>query len=116
MVVNEDAPPLTPQAFHILVTLAGGDQHGYAIMQEVAARTGGRVRLQPGTIYGTIKRLLDQGWIAEPRVNERPAGGDARRRCYRLTERGRAVAKAEAARLQQSLSHARQYGLVAKAT
>jgi DNA-binding PadR family transcriptional regulator len=108
--------PLSPQVFHILVALAGGDQHGYAIMREVAALSGGKDRLSPGTLYGSVKRMLEQGLIVELRQSERPAGpdDDRRRRYYRLTPFGRKVAKAEAARLADSLEHARVYGLAPK--
>jgi DNA-binding PadR family transcriptional regulator len=111
-----DLIPLSPQVFHILVALAGGDLHGYAIMQEVAARSGGKLRLSPGTLYGSIKRLLEQGAIAELSDRERPGGrgDDERRRYYRLTSFGRNVAKAEAARLAESLEQARVYGLAPK--
>ncbi len=118
MSADRDGPvtgllPLSPQVFHILVALAGGDQHGYAIMQDVAARSGGKLRLSPGTLYGSVKRMLEQGLIAELRQNERPSGADddERRRYYRLTPRGRKVARAEAARLAEALEHARAYGL-----
>jgi DNA-binding PadR family transcriptional regulator len=111
-----DLLPLSPQVFHILVALAGGDQHGYAIMQDVAARSGGRLRLSPGTLYGSVKRMMEQGLIAELRTSERPreADDDGRRRYYRLTPFGRKVAKAEAARLAEALEHAREYGLAPK--
>lgn len=109
-----DLLPLSPQVFHMLCSLAGGDQHGYAIMQEVAALSDGKERLSPGTLYGSIKRLLEQGLIVELRSNERPADDDQRRRYYRLTPFGRKVAKAEAARLQDSLEKARTYGLAPK--
>ena len=95
--------PLTPQVFHLLVALAERDLHGYAIMQDVAARTGGKLRLSPGTLYGSIKRLLEQGLIVELEA-------DDRRRYYRLTPFGRKVAKAEAARLMELVDQARQYG------
>jgi DNA-binding PadR family transcriptional regulator len=100
----------------MLCALAGGDQHGYAIMQEVAALSGGKERLSPGTLYGSIKRMLEQGLIVELRQSERPAGGedDRRRRYYRLTQFGRKVAKAEAVRLADSLENARTYGLAPK--
>jgi DNA-binding PadR family transcriptional regulator len=107
----DDLLPLSPQVFHILIALAAGDQHGYPIMQEVAARTGGRVRLSPGTLYGCIKRMLEQGVIVE--LN---AGDDERRRYYRLTAFGRKVARAEAARLAESLEQARIHGLAPKLT
>jgi len=111
-----DLLPLSPQVFHILVALAGGDQHGYAIMQDVAARSAGKLRLSPGTLYGSIKRMLDQGLIVELRTSERPeaADDDGRRRYYRLTPFGRKVAKAEAARLADALEQARMYGLAPK--
>ena len=67
--------PLSPQVFHILVALAGGDQHGYAIMQDVAERSGGKLRLSPGTLYGSVKRMLEQGLVAELRPSERPGLG-----------------------------------------
>ncbi|HEY2016999.1 MAG TPA: helix-turn-helix transcriptional regulator [Bryobacteraceae bacterium] len=108
-----DLIPLSPQVFHILIALAGGDQHGYAIMQEVAARSGGKLRLSPGTLYGSIKRMLDQGVVVELHDRERPGAGvdDERRRYYRLTPFGRKVAMAEAARMKDSLEQARIYGL-----
>jgi len=108
--------PLSPQVFHILVALAGGDLHGYAIMQDVADRSGGRLRLSPGTLYGSVKRMLEQGLIVELRRSERPdaADDDERRRYYRLTPFGRKVARAEAARLADSLEQARAYGLAPK--
>ena len=90
---------LSPQVFHILVALAARDQHGYGIMQDVATRTGGSVKLSPGTLYGSIKRMLEQGFIVELRDSERPDEDldDERRRYYRLTAAGRKAAKAEAA-------------------
>jgi DNA-binding PadR family transcriptional regulator len=101
--------PLSAQAFHILVALAGGDQHGYGIMQDVAARTGGKIQLSAGTLYGAIQRLLEQGYIVEMRGG---AGSAAdRRRVYRLTPLGRKAARAEAGRLAELLEQARQYGL-----
>jgi len=104
--------PLTAQVFHILVALADRDQHGYSIMQDVAARTGGKVRLNAGTLYGLIGRMLEQGMIVELNSRERPSlSSDERRRCYRLTPFGRKVAKAEASRLAELLEQARPYGL-----
>jgi len=110
----EDLIPLSPQVFHILIALAAGEQHGYAIMQDVAARTGGKLRLSPGTLYGSIKRMLEQGLIEELRTRERPADDDERRRYYRLTPFGRKVATLEAARLAETLEQARSYGLAPK--
>lgn len=90
--------PLPTAAFHILLALAAGDCHGYGIIQEVEARTKGALRLSPGTLYRTIQRLLEQGLIEEPRRLARPQG-DPRRRYYRLTLLGSAVARAETRRL-----------------
>jgi DNA-binding PadR family transcriptional regulator len=108
--------PLTPQVFHILVALADRDQHGYSIMQDVAERTGGAMRLSPGTLYGSIKRMLEQGLIVELRYKDRPdaQNDDERRRYYQLTPFGRKVAKAEAARLSEMVEQARVYGLAPK--
>jgi DNA-binding PadR family transcriptional regulator len=109
----ESLLPLSPQVFHILVALADRDRHGYSIMQDVASRTGGKVRLSAGTLYGCVQRLLEQGLIMELSDRERPAPSkdDERRRYYRLTPFGRKVARAEADRLAQLLEHARAYGL-----
>ncbi len=92
--------PLKPNWFHVLLSLADQEQHGYGIMQEVLARTDGKVRLWPATLYGTLKRLIDEDLIAES--EERPAADldDARRRYYRLTRFGRRVLAAESARLE----------------
>ena len=106
--------PLPQAAFHILVALAQGDRHGYAIMQDVAAGTGGNLKLNPGTLYTTIRRLLEQGLVIELDERPDPEEDDERRRYYRLTGMGREVAKAEAARIQQTLAFARQAGLVQK--
>jgi DNA-binding PadR family transcriptional regulator len=104
--------PLPPVTFHILVALADGDRHGYAIIQDVAARTDGELKIQAGTLYRSIQRMLEQGLVAEKRT--RPAIGedDERRRYYRLTPFGRAVAQAEARRLAQMVRLARASGLV----
>lgn len=111
-----DLLPLSPQVFHILVALAGRDQHGYGIMQDVAERTQGKLRLSAGTLYGCIKRMLDKGLMVELRETERPAprSDDERRRYYRLTPLGRKLATAEAARLTELLEQARTYGLAPK--
>jgi DNA-binding PadR family transcriptional regulator len=109
-------PPLSPQAFHILVALADRDQHGYGIMLDVAERTGGKLRLSAGTLYGSVKRLLEQGLIVELRENQRPDKNldDDRRRYYRLTPLGRKAAKAEVKRMSELLEQARAHGLVEK--
>ena len=103
--------PLPTASFHILIALADRDRHGYSIMQDIAARTDGKLRLSPGTLYGSIKRLLETGLIAE--LDERPDRDydDERRRYYRLTPFGRAVADAEVERLSRMLKGARAYGL-----
>jgi DNA-binding PadR family transcriptional regulator len=97
--------PLTPVAFEILLALADGEQHGYRIMQEVESRSDGRVTLHPGTLYRALARLLESGLIEE--LDERPADDDERRRYYRLTSLGIAVAKAEADRLASQVATAR---------
>jgi DNA-binding PadR family transcriptional regulator len=89
--------PLSPPVFHILLALADGERHGYSIMQEIGERTGQRVKLGPGTLYGALKRMLDDGWIEELEGD----GEDERRRSYRLTASGRKVARAEAQRLEE---------------
>ena len=90
--------PLPTAAFHILLALSARDCHGYGIIQDVEARTSGALRLSPGTLYRTIQRLLEQGLIEEPRKPSRP-GSDPRRRYYRITRLGTAVARAETRRL-----------------
>ncbi|MEJ2082059.1 MAG: PadR family transcriptional regulator [Acidobacteriota bacterium] len=103
--------PLPTASFHILVALADRDRHGYAIMQDVAARTQGKVRLGPGTLYSSIRRMLEQGLVEEVRENPDPENHDERRRYYRLTQLGRRVATAEARRLKDLLNQARATGL-----
>src|SRR6516162_3716405 len=105
-----DFLPLPVATFHILMTLADGDRHGYAIIQDIALRTGGEIRLSAGTLYRSIQRMLEQGLIVETR--ERPAADidDERRRYYRLTGLGTAVAKAETARLAKLVRLARMSG------
>ena len=93
----EELLPLQPAMFHILVALAERERHGYGIMQEVAAQTEGKMRISPGTLYGSIKRMIDQGLIHEC---------DERRRYYCITPFGRAVAGAETARLSKLIGHA----------
>jgi DNA-binding PadR family transcriptional regulator len=108
--------PLPSAAFHILVALAEGDRHGYAIMQDVAEGTAGRLKLNPGTLYTTIRRLLDQGLVVELDERPDPDEDDERRRYYRLSDNGREVARAEANRLQQMLAFARHAGVLRKPT
>jgi DNA-binding PadR family transcriptional regulator len=100
--------PLRPAVLHILLALADRERHGYGIMREVEGRTGGETRLGPGTLYGSIKRMLADGLIEES--DERPdtALDDQRRRYYRITDFGRRVAGAEAERLADLVSTARE--------
>jgi DNA-binding PadR family transcriptional regulator len=106
----DDLLPLQPAAFHILLSLATDDRHGYAIIQDVAARTGGEVKLSAGTLYRSIQRMLDQDLIVE--LRRRPAADqdDERRRYYRITEHGREVAEAEARRLAALIRLAKASG------
>jgi DNA-binding PadR family transcriptional regulator len=101
-------------AFHILLAVADRERHGYAIMQDVHARTDGELRLGPGTLYGSIKRLLADGLIEE--LDDRPdrERDDVRRRYYRITRLGRKAAIEESARLTALLRHARALGLARK--
>src|ERR1700685_3637106 len=93
--------PLKAQWFHIMVSLAGGEQHGYGIMQDVLNRTTGKVRLWPATLYGSIKRLIEADLIEESDERPAPELDDARRRYYRLTTLGKRVLDAECERLQE---------------
>lgn len=105
---------LSRDTFHILVALADKDRHGYSIMQEVSARTGGTVRLSPSTLYSAIKRLLEEGLIEELAERPDPDHDDERRRYYRLTKAGRKAAADEAAHLEKLLADARSSGLLPK--
>jgi DNA-binding PadR family transcriptional regulator len=101
---------LPAAAFHILLAVSDRERHGYAIMRDVHARTGGRVRLGPGTLYGSIKRLLAEGLIEELDDRPDPDRDDVRRRYYRITRLGRKVATEESSRLAALLRHARAMG------
>lgn len=105
--------PLTPAVFHILTALADGEKHGYSIMKDVEAQTGGRMKLGPGTLYGSIKRMLQSGLIAESGERPDPALDDERRRYYRLSAAGRAALTAELERLEQAVAAARRKHLLA---
>ena len=106
----ESLLPLPAATFHILLALTVEDRHGYAIIQDVEARTGGELRLSPGTLYRSIQRMLEQGLLVETRDRPEPEHDDERRRYYRITPFGTAVAKAEARRLTQLLRMARAKG------
>ena len=101
---------LPPATFYILLALAEEDRHGYAIIQDVALRTGGELKLSAGTLYRSIQRMLDQGLIVETRDRPAPEDDDERRRYYRITPEGAAAAKAEARRLAQLVKMARAVG------
>ncbi len=104
------ALPLSPSAFHILLALAEGERHGYSISKEVEAATDGLVKLPPGTLYRLIKQMSADGWINEAGHDD--AGEDQRRRNYRLTDRGRRIAEAEAQRLDELVRIARERKLL----
>ncbi len=102
--------PLPAATFHILLALADDDRHGYAIIQDVAARTGGELQMSAGTLYRSIHRMLEQGLLLETSERPAPDEDDERRRYYRITPFGTAVASAEARRLAQLLRMARAAG------
>ena len=108
----EEFLPLTPGMFHILLALADKERHGYHIMQEVEERTEGKVRLGPGTLYGSIKRMLSEGLVEETDERPDPDLDDQRRRYYRLTDLGYRVATAEAERLAHLVKAARLKNLI----
>lgn len=112
----DDFLPLTPAVFHVLLALSGGEQHGYAIMREVAESTGGQIKMGPGTLYGTIKRLLEAQLIEESDERPDPHLDDERRRYYRLTGVGEQVVKAEARRYAGIVAIARGKRLIGKSS
>ena len=103
--------PLPAATFHILMAVADQDRHGYAIIQDVAMRTGGELKLSAGTLYRSIQRMLEQGLLIETRERPDPDEDDERRRYYRITPLGTAVARAEARRLADLVRMARARGL-----
>jgi DNA-binding PadR family transcriptional regulator len=107
-------PPLTPAVFHVLLALTEGERHGYAIMQEVADSTEGRMKMGPGTLYGTIKRLLEARMIEESDQRPDPEMDDERRRYYRLTGLGERAVWAEALRYAEIAAIARRKQLLGK--
>jgi DNA-binding PadR family transcriptional regulator len=109
-----EMPPLTPAVFHVLLALADGERHGYAIMREVAKNTGGRIKMGPGTLYGTIKRLLEARMIEESDERPDPDLDDERRRYYRLSGLGQRAARAEALRYAAMAEVARRKRLIRK--
>src|SRR5437762_897026 len=107
--------PLPPATFHILLALMDQDRHGYAIIQDVEARTRGELRMSAGTLYRSIARMVEQGLIAEV-AKRRTIVDDARRRYYRLTPFGTACARAEMRRMSELVRLGRQRGLTPEAT
>lgn len=101
-------PPLTPAVMHVLLSLSGGDRHGYGILKDVRRQSEGRVKLGPGTIYGTLQRLMELGWVEE---TDAPATVDERRKYYRLTRAGRDAVKAEVDRLEALVRAARAHAI-----
>ncbi len=108
----ESLLPLQPATFHILLSLSTEDRHGYAIIQDVAARTDGAVKLSAGTLYRSIQRMLDQDLLLEVQPRPTPGYDDERRRYYRITACGEAVARAEARRLASLVRLAKASGFV----
>jgi len=108
--------PLQPTSFHILLSLADEDRHGYAIIQDIARRTNGEVKLSAGTLYRSIQRLQEQGLIIETRTRPAPKDDDERRRYYSITPMGEATAEAEVRRLHSLLKMARSCGVVPRTT
>ncbi len=104
--------PLPPATFHILLTLAGGERHGYGIMQEVDQRTNSAIKLGPGTLYGTLKKLLESDLVEEVEAHSDLTINEERRRYYRLTQLGERVARYEAQRLASLVNAAREQGLL----
>ena len=98
---QSELPSLSPAYFHILLSLGAGDRHGYAIKREVALRTGGKLKLGPGVLYGSINAMLELGLIEETEERPDPHLDDERRRYYRITTLGRKAAQAEAARMRE---------------
>jgi len=107
--------PLPTAVFHILIALADRERHGYSIMQDVAGRTNGKVQLSAGTLYSSVRRMLEQGLIEELADSPDPSSTDERRRYYRLTRFGKRAATAEVERLNSLVSQARATGLVSGA-
>lgn len=113
MTENTSQQPLTPAVFHILLALVDGEKHGYSIMKEVETQSQGKIKMGPGTLYGSIKRMLSAGFIEEADERPDPTLDDERRRYYRLSDRGKKVLSAESQRLEQAVKVARQKQILA---
>lgn len=111
--MSDSQAPLTAAMFNVLLALSDGEKHGYAILKDVETQTNGEVQLSTGTLYGIIKRLVNDGWIVEARRRPPAADDDQRRRYYRLTAEGRQVAVAEAQRMEKLIDRARSKRLIA---
>jgi DNA-binding PadR family transcriptional regulator len=106
--------PLTPAVFHVLLSLARGEKHGYGILKDVLGQTNQKVRLGPGTLYGTLQRLMTSGWVEQA---DAPRGSlDERRRFYRLTRAGRGALEVEVERLEALVRMARAHGTAPRAS
>jgi DNA-binding PadR family transcriptional regulator len=106
--------PLTPPVFHILLALADGERHGYAIMRDVASQTNGSLQMGPGTLYGCLKRMLAAGLVEEADERPDPEIDDERRRYYRMTRLGRESLRAEARRLADAVAAAKTKRILAR--
>ena len=104
--------PLTPAVFHILLALTDGEKHGYAIMKDVEVQTSGRIKMGPGTLYGSIKRMLAARLIEESGERPAPELDDERRRYYRITAQGQSVVAAESQRLARAVKTAQEKGIL----
>ncbi|HEX4794036.1 MAG TPA: helix-turn-helix transcriptional regulator [Humisphaera sp.] len=111
--MTNESSPLTPAELQILLSLADGEQHGYGIMQEVAGRTDGRTKIGPGTLYGTIKRLLAAGMIVESARRPDPRLDDQRRRYYRITAAGKRALAEEIRAMADIVALARKRRILA---
>lgn len=111
--ISNEFQPLTPAVFHILIALVDGEKHGYAIMKDVETQTSGRIKMGPGTLYGSIKRMQAAGLIEESDNRPDPEMDDERRRYYKLSELGREVVKNESMRLEELVRIARKKHVLA---
>lgn len=116
MTNDEDSPALTPAMFHILLALSDAPRHGLGVVREVEERTRGVVRLGPGVLYSSIRKLDDLGYIEEPPKRPPPSLDDPRRRYYRITEAGRRALRAEASHLEQVVNVAREKQVLGDST
>ncbi|MCW5873968.1 MAG: helix-turn-helix transcriptional regulator [Anaerolineales bacterium] len=105
---DKRTPPLTPAVLHILIALSAGELHGYAIMKQVQQDSDGEVSMGPGTLYGSLNRMMAAGLVAESAKRSAPELDDARRIYYRITPQGKAALDAELQRLEQVVAVARQ--------